>query len=176
MNYILIDNFFKNPDVVRQFALSKSNQYAKSSEKTGWKGYRTSVDNIELMDYIKNKLIDIDDKFINFVIDECYFHYSLETTKNELNNNFEKKRLHKDSSELAGVIYLTPNPIKNSGTTLHNDNTDLEDVIDNVYNRFVLYNGKKLHGPQDTFGDSIENARFTLTIFGDILKSKKSII
>jgi hypothetical protein len=174
MNYILIDNFFKEPDVVRKLALSK--KYAKSSKKTGWKGYRTSVDNIELVNYIKNKLIEIDDKFKNLVIDESYFHYSLESTKDELKDNFEKNRLHKDTTEFAGVIYLTPNPTKNSGTTLHNDNTDLGDVIDNVYNRFVFYDGKKLHGPQDTFGDSIENARFTLTIFGDIIKSKKTII
>ena len=110
------------------------------------------------------------------VISESYFHYSLESTKDELKGNFEKNRLHKDESELAGVIYLTPNPIKNSGTTLHNDNTDLEDVIDNVYNRFIFYDGKKLHGPQDTFGNSIENARFTLTIFANISKNKKTII
>ena len=122
------------------------------------------------------KLIEIDDKFKNLVISESYFHYSLESTKDELKGNFEKNRLHKDESELAGVIYLTPNPIKNSGTTLHNDNTDLEDVIDNVYNRFIFYDGKKLHGPQDTFGNSIENARFTLTIFANISKNKKTII
>jgi hypothetical protein len=174
MNYILIDNFFKEPDIVRKLALSK--EYAKSSKKTGWKGYRTNVDDIELVNYIKNKLIEIDDKFKNLVIGESYFHYSLESTKDELSDNFEKNRLHKDTTEWAGVIYLTPNPTKNSGTTLHNDNTDLEDVIDNVYNRFVLYSGKKLHGPQDTFGSSIENARFTLTIFGNMIKSKKTIL
>jgi hypothetical protein len=174
MNYILIDNFFKEPDVVRQLALTK--EYAKSSKKTGWKGYRTNVNDIELVNYIKNKLIEIDDKFKNLVISESYFHYSLESTKDELSNNFEKQRLHKDTTEWAGVIYLTPNPTKNSGTTLHNDNTDLEDVIDNVYNRFVLYSGKKLHGVQDTFGSGIENARFTLTIFGNIIKSKKTMI
>ena len=175
MNHILIDNFFKEPDIVRQLALSM--EYTKSSTKTGWKGYRTSInDNFELKNYIKNKLIEIDDKFKNLVIDECYFHYSLESTKNELKNNFEKDRLHKDMTEWAGVVYLTPNPMKNSGTTLHNDNYDLEDVIENVYNRFVFYDSKILHGPQDTFGDNIENARFTLTIFGDIVKNKKTII
>ena len=174
MSYIIIDNFFKNPDEVRQVALSM--RYIKSSKKTGWKGFRTSVDDVELVEYIKNKLIEIDDKFKNLVIGESYYHYTLDSTKDELNDNFEKNRLHKDTTDWAGVIYLTPNPTKNSGTTLHNDNTDLEDVIDNVYNRFVFYDGKKLHGPQDTFGSSIENARFTLTIFGDIIKSKKTII
>jgi len=63
MNYILIDNFFKNPDVIRQLALSK--EYIKSSKQTGWKGYRTNIDDVELINYIKNKLIEIDDKFKN---------------------------------------------------------------------------------------------------------------
>ena len=55
MNYTLIDNFFKEPDIVRQLALSK--EYIKSSKKTGWKGYRSNIDDIELVNYIKNKLI-----------------------------------------------------------------------------------------------------------------------
>jgi hypothetical protein len=173
-NYIIIDNFFKNPDVVRERALSK--EYIKSSKKTGWKGYRTNINDVELVNYIKNKLIEIDDKFKNLVINEIYFHYSLESTKDELNGNFAKNRLHRDETEWAGVVYLTPKPNKNSGTTIYNDNTNLEDIIDNVYNRYVFYDGKKLHGPQDTFGDSIENARFTLTIFANISKNKKTII
>lgn len=174
MNYILIDNFFKDPDAIRQFAFSK--EYIKSSKKTGWKGYRTNIDDVELVNYIKNKLIEIDDKFKNLVINESYFHYSLDSTKDELNGNFEKNRLHKDETDWAGVIYLTPNPTKNSGTTIYNDNTNMLDVIDNVYNRFIFYDGKKLHGPQDTFGNSIENARFTLTIFANISKNKKTLI
>lgn len=172
MNYIVIDNFFKEPDSIRQLALSM--EYTKSSKKTGWKGYRTSINNIEIVNYIKNKLIEIDDKFKNLLIDGIFFHYTLESTKNEI--GFQETKLHKDEMEWAGVVYLTPNPHKNSGTTLHNDNYDLEDVIDNVYNRFVFYDGKKLHGPQDTFGSSIENARFTLTIFANISKNKKTII
>lgn len=174
MNYILIDNFFKEPDDVRKLALSK--EYTKSSNKTGWKGYRTNIDDIELVNYIKNKLIEIDDKFKNLEISESYFHYSLESTKDELSDNFEKRRLHRDTTEWAGVIYLTPNPTKNSGTTLHNDNGDLMHTIDNIFNRFVFYRGNILHGVQDTFGSSIENARFTVTIFGSIIKSKKTII
>jgi hypothetical protein len=169
MNYILIDDFFNEPDMVRQLALSM--EYTKSSKKTGWKGYRTTINDDGIKNYIKYKLIKIDKKFENLLIDEIFFHYTLEENRNDL-----KERLHKDATDWAGVIYLTPNPIKNSGTTLHNDNADLEVTIDNVYNRFVFYDGKKLHGPQDTFGSSIENARFTLTIFANINKNKKTII
>jgi hypothetical protein len=146
-------------------------EYVKSSKKTGWKGYRVIINNDDIKKYIKYKLIEIDKKFENLLIDEIFFHYILEENRNDL-----KKRLHKDTTDFAGVIYLTPNPPKNSGTTLHNDNTNLENVIDNVYNRFIFYDGKKLHGPQDTFGNSIENGRLTLTMFANISKNKKTII
>jgi hypothetical protein len=169
MNYIIIDNFFKNPDVIRERALSM--EYIKSSKKTGWKGYRTTVNDDEIKKHIKYKLIEIDKKFENLLIDEIFFHYSLKENKNDL-----KGSLHKDATEWAGIIYLTPNPIKNCGTILHNDSGNLEEIIENVYNRFVFYNGKKLHGPEDVFGDNIENARFTLTIFANISKSKKTLI
>ena len=51
-------------------------------------------DDVELVNYIKNKLIEIDDKFKNLVISESYFHYSLESTKDELKGNFEKNRFN----------------------------------------------------------------------------------
>jgi hypothetical protein len=172
MNYILIDNFLENPDLIRSIALSK--QFNKSNKKTGWKGYRIFMDNDELIYYIKNKLIDIDNKFVNITIDP-YFHYTIDDTKNQI-YNFEKKRLHKDATQWAGVIYLTPNPPKNSGTTLHDDDGKLEHIVDNVYNRFVFYNGSILHGVQNTFGDNINNGRLTITIFGNINKKEKTIM
>jgi hypothetical protein len=164
MNHILIDNFLENPDLIRSIALSK--QYVKASKETGWKGYRIVMDDTKLIDYIKNKLIEIDNKFKNIIL-ETYFHYSLDDTY---------KKLHKDETQWAGVIYLTPNPPKNCGTTLHDDTGVLENIIDNVYNRFILYNGSTIHGIQDTFGDDINNGRLTLTIFGNINKKEKTFL
>jgi hypothetical protein len=172
MNYILIDNFFEEPNIIRELALSM--KYNKSSKKTGWKGYRIKLKNDEIKNFIKNKLIEIDNKFKNLLIDEIFFHYSLDDTKNEL-ENFDVKRLHKDLTELAGVIYLTPNPPNNSGTTLHFDDGQIE-IIDNVYNRFIFYNGNITHGPQSTFGNNIQNSRLTMTIFANINKNNKTII
>lgn len=164
MNHILIDNFLENPDVIRNIALSK--QYVKSSKETGWKGYRIDVDDIELINYIKNKLIQIDNKFKNIIL-ETYFHYALNDTDT---------KLHKDETQWAGVIYLTPNPPKNCGTTLHDDTGVLKNIVDNVYNRFILYNGSTIHGVQDTFGEDIHNARLTITIFGNIDKKEKTFL
>jgi hypothetical protein len=172
MNYILIDNFLENPDLMRNVALASL--YEKSNRKTSWKGHRSFIDNDELIYFIKNKLIDIDDKFKNITL-EVFFHYTLDDTKNEI-HNFEKNRLHKDETSWAGVIYLTPNPPKNCGTTLHDDTGVLKNIVDNVYNRFILYNGSTIHGVQDTFGEDIHNARLTITIFGNIDKKEKTFL
>jgi hypothetical protein len=166
---ILIDNFFENPDIIRNEALLM--EYVESSSKTGWKGFRVELKNDSVKEYILKKLIEIDEDFKHLKFD-CFLHYSIESTKLKLKNNFEKNRLHKDLTDWAGVIYLHPNPPKNSGTTLHRDNGEMISRVDNVYNRFVFYRGDILHGVEDTFGDNIKNGRLTITIFGDILNNK----
>lgn len=172
INYILIDNFFPNVDAIREYALSLN--YNKSSKETGWKGYRVRVDNGRITNHIKSKLIEKDSNFANLDL-EIYFHYSIDNTKKEI-TNFDERRLHKDVTEWAGVIYLHPNPIINSGTTLHSDSGELIHNIENKYNRFIFYSGKILHGVLDTFGNSIEDGRLTITIFGSNNKKNKTLI
>jgi hypothetical protein len=174
MNHVLIDNFFQDPDLIRKIGLSA--EYDKSSKETGWKGYRCKIENPDVLNYVKSKLAEIDKDFEKMNT-QIYFHYSLKETKQEL-RNFDKNRLHKDGIPWAGVIYLTPDPPVNSGTTLHNDNGELEYVFDNVYNRFILYRGDILHGPQDTFGDNINDSRLAITIFSGsgFKKENKTII
>lgn len=169
-NYILIDDFFEDPDMIREEALSMD--YTESSSKTGWKGFRTELKNGTIKEYILKKLSDINEEFKYLKID-CFLHYSIDSTKLKLKNNFEKSRLHKDLTGWAGVIYLYPTPPKNSGTTLHHDNGEMTHKFENRYNRFVFYRGDILHGVEDTFGDNINNGRLTITIFGDILNNKK---
>jgi hypothetical protein len=163
INYIQIDNFFEDVDKVRHRALSC--EYEQSSNITGWKGFRTKIIDSQIIDYIKSKIIQIDNDFKNLDLD-IFFHYSTEKTKSEV-ENFDEYRLHKDLTEWAGVIYLSPNPNPNSGTTLHSDNGKIIHNIENKYNRFIFYKGEILHGVLDTFGDNIETSRMTITIFGN---------
>lgn len=173
LNYTLVDNFFDNVDDIRKYALSL--KYIKSTNDTGWKGFRTQLIDNKLLEFIKSKLIEVDENFRSLDI-RAYYHYSVDDTKNEV-KNFNQYRLHKDPSEWAGVIYLTPNPNDNSGTTLHNEDGEMVHNIENKYNRFIFYRGNILHGVLDTFGNDIEDSRLTITIFGDtITKTSKSLI
>lgn len=173
VEYTLIDDFFIDVDKVRKYALSLN--YEKSTNETGWRGFRTKIIDVDLINFIKNRLISIDNKFKDLNLD-IFFHYTTDNTKNDV-VNFKETRLHKDTTEWAGVIYLTPNPKYNSGTTLHNNKREMIYNIENKYNRFIFYKGDILHGVLDTFGDNIENSRLTVTIFGNKLaKTWKTLI
>jgi hypothetical protein len=173
LDYTLIDDFFEDVYDIRKYALSLT--YNKSFNDWGSNGFRVQITDDKILNFIKLKLIEIDETFNNLKL-RVHFHYSLDETKNEI-KDFNKNRLHKDGSEWAGVIYLTPNPKKNSGTTLHNDYGEMIHNIENKFNRFIFYKGSTLHGVLDTFGDSLDNSRLTITIFGDIIyKTNKTLL
>ena len=60
----------------------------------------------------------------------------------------------------GGVAYLNPNPPANCGTILTNVTT-----VENKFNRYVIYDATKLHSIENSFGDSVNNARLVLTHF-----------
>ena len=86
------------------------------------------------------------------------FSYTLQDTEINLHRDFNKgwNGFH---TFFGGIIYLTPNPPSNSGTIVEGK------IVDNVYNRYVMYDATCLHGLQDSFGTSIEDARLVLTHF-----------
>lgn len=154
---LLIDNFFNNVDEIRKYALCQEYFPPKGDN---WVGYRT-------------KKILFGDLFVDEIILEiaynlginpakvsCYFHYTLSSSKHL---NFDTDKFHSDGGLRAGVVYLTPNPPDNSGTTVFIDG--VERKIENQYNRFLCYNSNLTHGPTDIFGETIENSRLTLTFF-----------
>jgi hypothetical protein len=169
MDYILIDNFFENVDDVRSIALSSN--YTKSNEETGWKGFRAPIIDVDIISTINNKLIEFDSKFKDIIL-QHFFHYTLDNTKNE-QVDFLKERFHKDGFDWAGVVYLTPNPPPNSGTIIFDRFKNPTIKIENIYNRFVFYNGNTLHGVEDTFGNNIIDGRMTVTLFGMLDNTKK---
>ena len=168
---IIKDNFFKNPDELRKIALSTS--YKTHEEVTdpneNWRGFRSdelkTLDNLilnEACEYLKNH-IDY-----NFEIGDLkvhsFFHMTLNSTRDTL-PNFKKDRWHYDPCKYAGIVYLSPNPPQDSGTTIVIDGTPLE--IENYYNRIMAYPAHYYHAPTDLFGDDMKSGRLTLSFFID---------
>jgi hypothetical protein len=81
-------------------------------------------------------------------------------------HNVGKKNTHRDYGfDYAGVLYLTPKPQENSGTSFYNDLGEETGYLENVYNRLVVYSANELHSLKESFGNNINNGRLTFTFF-----------
>lgn len=167
---LIKDNIFENPDKIRNIAINSKYgepQYNKTSTKyiDGWRGYRHTIINFTDLEELEKIPISISNFYSmeKFSI-KYYFHYTLEKTKKTCFPSFEEYKYHRDDSDYAGVVYLSKNPPKNSGTTVIN-NLNIKKEYDNMWNRLICYPSTYLHAPSDLFGNDINDGRLTLTFF-----------
>ena len=175
---IIVDDFYSNPDVVREYAL------AQPFEVSGnYPGLRTKP---YLPDDLKAS--------IQYIIQHAggninhWFEESGYTGAFQICTAKDRTWIHADSfNTWAGVCYLNPDPPVSAGTALyrwkenkeyertdnnspHRDGYDhtkweMTDYISNKYNRIVLYRGNMYHASVDYFGDSLQNGRLFQTFF-----------
>tara|TARA_B100001996_G_C18343391_1_gene471030 strand:+ start:112 stop:636 length:525 start_codon:yes stop_codon:yes gene_type:complete len=163
------ENFFSNVDQIRKISLtSKYYRHDEMKRRVNWRGCRTKeLSNFknEILDQSKNQIINqiaeiFELKNISIL---SFFHMTFGHTKNTL-NNFDENKWHRDKDcNYAGIVYLTPNPPKSSGTSIILDGEQID--VQNYYNRIVAYPSHLNHAPTDLFGDTIQNGRITLTFF-----------
>jgi hypothetical protein len=185
-NYLILENALENPDSYVDLAKSLTYYNAENRQIEGikiktndefrppgkWRGHRSdSLDKINY-DLFRKTFDNIFQKVINPHV-RCsfeyqissYFNYSPETVHYENKGSW----WHTDhDNAFAGIIYLTKNPKKNSGTLIMIN--DKEYSFENEFNRLVMYNGNILHRPENCFGNTIDDTRLTLTFFVNILK------
>lgn len=148
MSINIIDNFFPNPDAIRTLALQQ--EYHTPLPTQGWKGYRTNELERSFIHELIEKQFPLYEGKVPYEA-ECYFHYCTEDTVLDL---------HKDIFYYsAGIVYLHPNPPEHTGTKI------LEQEVENRYNRMVYYDANHEHGVIKAFGQSVYDARLTLTFF-----------
>jgi hypothetical protein len=122
----IVDNFFNDPDKVREFALKQTFKTNKervdSGENTLYPGLRTDglhLIDIDLYFEVTSKLFsiyhNIQEQRVNW---EVFAYFQL--VPKDWNDGW----IHIDGSDLsAGVIYLTPNAPLNSGTSIYKPNS-----------------------------------------------------
>jgi len=160
VNTIIVDDFLDNPDVVRESAL----QIEFNTSGT-FPGHRSDAADKDYQNMIGDK---IDLILGTQEYGPIQFRDNMDCFRFQLCLEGEKTWIHKDKSEWAGVLYLTPNAPIDSGTGIFDKNENLITMIGNVYNRLVLYRGDLLHRSiVPGFGDSIENGRLTQVFFFD---------
>ena len=182
----IVDNFYEDPDKVREFALNQ--YYVEGGIGRGFIGRRT--ENQFLFPGLKERFEEI----IGMKITEWESH--------GMNGRFQNCHsgeplvYHCDSQRWGGMLYLTPGAPYQCGTTLyankktrarsynddgwnaawenipgdpHLDGTPFEpvDVLGNVYNRLVIFDASCIHSASEYFGTVMENSRLWQMFFFD---------
>lgn len=182
----IVDNFYENPDLVREFALKQ--EYVEGGFGRGFIGRRTEQQ--FLFPGLKERFEEIMGRRIT------------EWESHGMNGRFqiawsgEPLVYHCDSQQWGGMLYLTPDAPYECGTTLyahkktrartyydegwdaswkdipgdpHLDGTPFEpvDVLGNVYNRMVIFDASAIHSASKYFGTVKENARLWQMFFFD---------
>ncbi len=189
---IVVDNFYEDPDLVREFTMHNM----KFSHSGYHKGQRTSdrfwlngtIEKLEKI--IGRKITNWDHpNYANGVFQYCIAQDPIV--------------YHVDPQTYAAMVFLTPDAPVETGTAFykskvtgatifdgtHNptefdktfrgisddlnfyDSTQYElmDEVANVYNRLVLFNAKRIHAATKYFGDTKENSRFFQLFFFDVV-------
>ena len=169
---IIIDNFFDDVGSILKLA-NNQEYYKNSSMMTYWSGRRT----VELLSYDFDTYSKIINNLINKVIDNSFgkepdmtikFNWNVKVHFHKMTEEvilIPENAYHKDSNCVyAGVVYLTENAPKNYGTIIKKDDSSI--IVENIFNRLVLYRADLFHSPVGGFGTSYENDnRLTLTIY-----------
>ena len=180
---IVVDNFLKNPDEHREYALGleyekKHSVGLRSKVPNSNPGYKDIFEKI-----LQRKIYNWNGR-----VNGCYQWCDSEASI----------VYHVDAQDYAGVIYLTPNAPLNAGTSFWKSKNsglmeyrkkdaalgdltfghknehlkdpnqwELVDQVASVYNRLVLWSSKKIHSATSYFGDKPENARLFQVFFFD---------
>jgi hypothetical protein len=182
-SFVVVDNFYADPDSVRAFALRQP----FSEHKEYHKGNRT--DTVYRFPGLKERFEQIvGRKIVNW-------------TKYGTNGCFQycvagdQLVYHCDTQQYAGVLYLTPNAPAQTGTQLFRSritnlmqpplgsnefkrtfaggfldrsNFEMIDSVGNVYNRLILFDSATIHAATEYFGTTKENGRLFQLFFFDM--------
>ena len=164
-NLIVIDNFLDDPDRIRFHALSLDFDRIQKSVP-GVRSHRLGGDLQK----------EVETKLKTALGGEIVWDWTQDTFCFQSCQEGTETWVHVDSQgenqgEWAAVLYLTPNPILDSGTGIYESpETDMNIGVGNIYNRLVAYRGKVLYHRSilPGFGNTLETSRLTQTFFFDV--------
>ena len=165
-NLIVIDNFLDDPDRIRFHALGLDFDRVQPSVP-GVRSHRVGGDlQIEVEDKLK-VAFGCKEIIWDMTQDTLCFQSCMEGTETWIHVDSQGE----NQGEWAAVLYLTPNPVLDSGTGIfESPDHDMNIGVGNVYNRLVAYRGKVLYHRSIVpgFGNTLETSRLTQTFFFDI--------
>jgi hypothetical protein len=154
----IVDNFYNDPYKIRELALAQT--YTRH-DGAYWPGLRSpmllDIDN-NLYDKFIHKLLSV---FFNLPGDQlgCNIDVFFQTTSEQ----YEEGWTHIDTDvSFAGVIYLTPEPLLDSGTSIYQENTVIGEYDQSP--KVDFYNGKTSNLDEYRTLRNTHNLKFTKTM------------
>ena len=170
--FTCVDNFFKDPDAVRKYALAqtffKQKDYPGSlpTEGKAWPGTRTKELrdlNRPLFNRLCNKIFSL---FYDFKTTSVSWNVSALFHLTQASHGKFDNLIHQDQEGVSGLVYINPKINREAGTTIYDKKKKEVIVIKNLYNRMILYDGTCFHGPSQCV-----NERLCLVFYVDRLHS-----
>jgi hypothetical protein len=133
---VCVDNFFENPDLIRDYALSLP---YNPTPKGMWPGFRTiemSKFNPRLQEFLFGKILscyyDLKVDTVSWKDSEITFTKIPHLGRNK-DSVLNQGWIHTDEyMDFAGLIYLTPNAYLESGTSLYNLKEEYSQIQDDA--------------------------------------------
>ena len=182
---IVIDGFYANPDQVRSFALSQNFNVSGN-----YPGHRTR-------DFATNEHKEV---FENILGKKITYWPTSKPGSLSYNGAFQlalskhRSWIHRDKTDHSAIVFLSPNAPLHSGTSLYRhtstgstyetsehktlmdrDSSDVHawtvtDEVTNIYNRLVIFDGRRSHMSNPYFGTDFQTGRLFQTFFFDVEK------
>ena len=148
---VCVDNFFENPNLIRNFGLSLPKKPSIDGLSPGIKSeYLHTIDrnlNTLILLKILSVYFDLRYESVEWEESRISFQQIKKFSKNK-NRILNKGWIHQDNKDsLAGIIYLSPDIDPGSGTSLYNLKEDKkEDFITYAKHNYrdMLYSGEKI--------------------------------
>ncbi len=169
---LIKNSFFREPEKVINF--SKKIKWYKSTNRDNWPGYRS--DNLfeinkKLHDYIIEEIVKLYFRGRQVQIEHTKLQFHKITYEDWLSHNKKDTRIHKDFTDLAGIIYLNQDTNNfYTGTTIYDENKNPSIQVSNSFNTLACYDGNVYHGATSLD----KNERLTIVIFLNKIKEIKT--
>ncbi len=161
----IVDNFYENPELIREWALSL--EYSRDPSGR-WPGERTvPLHNIneKFFHTFARKVFGL---FVDFESEKV--KYSIETEfqritnySDDPNSAFNHGWIHQDNDVVfAGVIYLNPNPTGHGGTNIYRPYEETGRYLQDL--KFKLYSGEDVDESEYTKQILANNTKFEKTV------------
>ena len=164
LNYIIVDDFLDKPNIVRESVINN----IPFDETGSYPGVRCNPHYIEngYREMVANKISQV------FPYDFSFSDTNSHCFAFQLCLEGDETWIHRDVEEWAGILYLTPNAPLEAGTIMFDNDNNIINTVQNIYNRMVLFRGGAIPHRSNVagFGDSINNGRLTQVLFFDIVK------